>query len=64
MAVSRYLFAVRYTYLDDTWAEEPICVRAETETAARADVDAATTRYPTAVGVTKTITLVLTTADV
>jgi len=64
MAVSRYLFAVRYTHPDGSWVEEPVCVRAATELAARTEVEGATVRYAAAVGATKTITLRLTTADV
>ena len=69
--MQRYLFRVAYTYADGatpiagiTVAYEPTCVRAEDEASARAAVLAATTRYLTAVGATKTVTLILTTADV
>jgi len=56
----RYLFRVQYLFPDDTSTYEPVCVRAETEVAARAEVDAATDRYPSLVGATKAITLILT----
>lgn len=71
MAVSRYLYRVQYTLPDGATpiagtsiAYEPVCVRALTEAAALADVEAATARYVAAVGGTRTITLVSTTADV
>jgi hypothetical protein len=51
---------VQYVYTDGTSSYEPVCVDAATEALARADVDAATTRYPAAVGATKTLTLVTT----
>lgn len=62
--MNRYLFRVQYTYSDATVSYEPVVVRAETEAAARTEVDDATERYPTLMGATKTLTLVLTTADV
>lgn len=67
---NRYLFRVTYTLPDGMAAVpgastvyEPVSVRAETEAAALTDVTTATTRYLTAVGATRTITLVGTAAD-
>jgi hypothetical protein len=70
--MQRFLFRVQYTRAadpDDAFDHgdvqyEPICIRGETAAAALAEADAATERYPLAVGMTKTITLTLTTADV
>ena len=64
-AMERFLYRVQYTYPDGTSAYEPVCVRAVDDdvTAALAEVDGATQRYPLAVGATKTLTLVLVTAD-
>jgi hypothetical protein len=63
--MQRYLYRVQYTYTDDgTSSYEAVCIRAETEAAALAEVTAATARYPTAIGATRTITLTLVTADV
>lgn len=69
--MNRYLYRVRYDYPDGmtpiagaTSSYEPVCVRALTEAAALAEVTTATARYLAAAGVTRTITLVLTTADV
>ena len=69
--MQRFLFRVAYTLPDGTTpiagasvAYEPVCVRAETEALALSDVQTATARYVAAVGGTRTITLVLTTADV
>ena len=62
--MQRYLWRVRYTYPDASVAYEAVCVRAETEAAARADVEAGTDRHPRATGATRVITLTLTTADV
>ena len=56
----RYLFRVQYTLTDGSITYEPVCVDAATESDARTDVDTATMRYPTAVGATKTLTLVTT----
>jgi hypothetical protein len=68
--MQRYLFRVTYTYPDGvapvpgvTTAYEPVSVRAETQAAALADVTTNTTRYLTASGATRTITLVGTAAD-
>lgn len=61
--MNRYLFRVQYTYSDDSVSYEPVCTRAETEAEALTDVTAATVRYATAVGATRTFTLVVTTAD-
>lgn len=62
--MARYLFRVQYIYSDNTDVKFPVyesvCVEAATEAAALADVEAATQRYPAAVGATKEITLVLT----
>lgn len=57
----RYLYRVTYTHSDETQSHEPVCVDADTEAAAEAEVDAATERYPAAVGATKALTLVSTT---
>jgi hypothetical protein len=69
--MNRYLYRVTYEYPDGvapiagvTHAYEPVCVRATTEAAALAEVTTATSRYMTAAGATRTMTLVLTTADV
>ena len=69
--MNRYLYRAQYTLPDGavpiagtSVTYEPICVRALTEAAALVEVTAATSRYPTAVGATVTLTLVLTTADV
>jgi len=69
--MNRYLYRVAYAYADGmtpivgviTTAYEPVCVRATTEAAALDEVTGLT-RYMTAAGVTRTITLVTTTADV
>jgi hypothetical protein len=55
---------VQYTHEDDSIAYEPVCVRAATEAEAHADVEAGTDRYKDAVNATRTLTLVLVTADV
>lgn len=57
----RYLYRVQYLYTDGTSSYEPIALDADTEADAEADVLAATERYPTAVGATRTVTLVSTT---
>ena len=69
--MQRYLYRVRYDYADGTTpiagvtsSYEPVCIRAATEAAALTEVTAATARYPTAIGATRTITLTLVTADV
>ena len=67
--MNRYLYRVTYSYLDTDGlttltAYEPVCVRALTEAAALSEVTTATTRFMTAVDATRTMTLVLTTADV
>jgi hypothetical protein len=69
--MNRYLYRARYDLPDGrapiagvTSSYEPICVRAATEAEALTEVTSATARYPTAVGATVTLTLVLTTADV
>lgn len=64
--MQRFLCRVTYTHADGTSSHEPVCVRAADgdETAALAEVTTATTRYMTAVGATRTITVVLVTADV
>lgn len=65
--MNRYLFRVAYYYPDAEpapyTAYEPVCVRAETETAAMAEVDSATQRWERFSGAVKTMTLLLTTAD-
>jgi len=60
----RYLFQAAYTHRDASVAYEPVCVDAVDEATALAEVEAATLRYPTAVGATRTLTLVTVTADV
>lgn len=62
----RYLFRVQYDYADGrtpiagvTSSYEPVCIEADTEAQALVEVTAATSRYTTAVGVTRTITLTL-----
>jgi hypothetical protein len=70
--VNRYLHRVQYTKAADpddpfsveSVAYEPVCVRAETAAAALEEVETATDRYRLAAGVTRVITLTLTTADV
>jgi hypothetical protein len=69
--MQRFLFRVQYAYPDGrtpiagvTLSYEPVCIRAETAAAAQSEVEAATARYVAAAGVTRTITLVTTTADV
>jgi spore coat polysaccharide biosynthesis predicted glycosyltransferase SpsG len=69
--VNRYLYRVTYTLPDgstpiagESTVYEPVCVRAATEADALAEVTTATTRYLEASGATRTMTLVLTTADV
>ena len=62
--VDRYLFRVRYDYPDATVSYEPICIRAESEAAARTEADAATERYPSLLKATKVLTLTLVTPDV
>jgi hypothetical protein len=63
--VERFLFRVQYTFADGTVSYESVCVRAadDDESAARAEVDTATERYRKAMGATKTLTLLLVTAD-
>jgi len=63
--MERFLFRVAYTLTDGSVAYEAVCVRAadDDEAAARAEVEAATSRYMTAVGATRTITLTLVTPD-
>jgi hypothetical protein len=69
--MQRFLFRVQYALPDGTtpiagitYAYEAVCIRAETEALALAEAITATTRYMTAVGVTRTITLIGTAADV
>jgi hypothetical protein len=69
--MQRYLYRVRYEYADGmtptagvTSAYEPVCVRALTQAEALTEVESATARYLAASGTTRTITLILTTADV
>lgn len=62
--MNRYLYRVQYTHEDDSIAYEPVCVRAASEAEAQADVEAGTARYRDAVKATRTLTLVLVTADV
>lgn len=63
--MQRFLFRVQYTHRDGTVAYESVCVRAADgdEAAARAEVEGATSRYMTVVGATRTLTLVVVTAD-
>lgn len=62
--MNRYLYRVQYTDTDGAVATEPVCVRALTAAAAQTEVEAATDRYRLASDTTRTVTLVLTTADV
>jgi hypothetical protein len=64
--MERTLFRVQYTYADGTSSYEPVCIRAATgdAAAALAEVTTATSRYLTAVGATRTITVVVVTPDV
>lgn len=63
--MERFLYRVQYTYPDETVTYEAVCVRAEDDdvTAAQADVEAGTERYMAATGATRTLTLVIVTAD-
>ena len=61
VTMPRYLYRVEYIHTDGTSSYEPVCVDAASEADAEAEVDAATERYPAAVGATKTLTLVSTT---
>lgn len=63
--MQRFLFRVEYVYADSPSSFEPVCVRAadDDESAARAEVTAATARYAAAAGATRTITLISVTAD-
>ena len=63
--MQRFLYRVQYTLPDATVVYEPVCVRAanDDEASARAEVTTATDRYLAASGGTRTITLVLVTAD-
>lgn len=69
--MQRYLFRVTYTLPDGmvpiagvSTVYESVCVRADTEAAALAEVEMATARYMTAVSATRAIALVTMTADV
>lgn len=57
--MNRYLCRVQYVYPDDTVSYEPVCVLAETETAAREQVDEATARYAAYIGPNSRIVTVL-----
>lgn len=63
--MERFLYRVRYTYADATSSYELVCVRAGDgdRVSALAEVDGATNRYARATGATKTMTLLLVTAD-
>jgi hypothetical protein len=63
--VERFLYRVQYTYSDATSSYELVCVRAADDdvASAAAEVDDATERYARATKATKTMTLVLVTAD-
>jgi hypothetical protein len=52
------LYRVQYVYTDGTSAYEPVCVAAATQQEAEDEVNDATSRYPAALGATKTLTLV------
>lgn len=61
-----YQFRVTYSFPDaDTpySTYEPVCVRATTQADAETEVDEATTRYEEASGATKTVELLLVTAE-
>jgi hypothetical protein len=64
--VERFLYRVTYTLSDESVTYEPVCVRAADDDvdSAQAEVEAATERFMTAVGATRTLTLVTVTADV
>ena len=57
-----YLYRVQYTDADGLLAYEPIAVRNadDDESVARAEVVAATQRYPAAIGGSATVTLIST----
>jgi hypothetical protein len=63
--VERFLYRVQYTYPDATSSYELVCVRAADDdvTAARTEVDEATQRYARSTRATKTLELLLVTAD-
>lgn len=65
--MQRFLFRVQYSYRDPDEADsyESVCVRAADgdEASARAEVMDATARYARVMNATRTLTLVLTTAD-
>ncbi len=64
--MQRFLVRVQYAYPDGSVSYEPVCVRAaDGETAAAlVEVTAATDRYAQASKATRTLTVVLVTADV
>jgi len=64
--VQRFLYRVQYTYPDGTVSYESVCVRAADgdTTAALTDAETGTDRYRVAVNATRTMTLLVVTADV
>ena len=63
--MQRWLYRVQYTYPDATVSYESVCVRGEDDAtaAAQAEVETATDRYMEATNATRTLTLLLVTAD-
>lgn len=63
--MERFLYRVEYLYPDATRSYELVCVRADDDDAvsARAEVDGATDRYARATRATKTLELLVVTAD-
>jgi hypothetical protein len=63
MPTERYLYRVQYTLPDGSLTYEPVCVRAESETAARTEVTEATARYAAAARASREFDLVVVTPD-
>lgn len=61
--MERYLFRVQYDYPDGTQSYESVCVSSESEADAIEQVEDATDRWRLASRATRTLTLVLETAD-
>lgn len=64
--MERFLYRVQYSYPDETSSYELVCVRAADDdlVSARAEVDEATQRHARFTKSSKTLTLLLVTADV
>ena len=60
--MTRFLFRVQYSY-DDQVTYEPVCIRTETETEARAELVDATARYAAVMRATRSYTLLSTTVE-